>query len=65
MHLVSFIIRNATLIICHSVWMTVWYAGWNEHSTLHTRHPHRVTNPKCHIDTVISSDDEHIVARNM
>ena len=20
----------ATLGICHSVWMTVWYAGWNE-----------------------------------
>jgi len=19
----------ATLGICHSVWMTVWYAGWN------------------------------------
>jgi len=21
---------------CHSVWMIVWYAGWN-HSTLHTK----------------------------
>jgi hypothetical protein len=21
---------DATLGICHSVWMTVWYAGWNE-----------------------------------
>jgi len=20
----------ATLGTCHSVWMTVWYAGWNE-----------------------------------
>ena len=20
----------ATLGICHSVWMTVWYAGWND-----------------------------------
>ena len=26
---------------------------------------HTVTNTKCHIDTVISSDDGHIVARNM
>ena len=28
-------------------------------------HPYRVTNTKCRIDTVISPDDEHIVARNM
>ena len=28
-------------------------------------HPHRVTNTKCRIDTVISPDDGHIVARNM
>ena len=28
-------------------------------------HPHRVTNTKCHIDTVVSPDDGHIVARNM
>jgi len=27
-------------------------------------HPHRVTNNKCRIDTVISPDDGHIVARN-
>ena len=29
-----------TLDTCHSVWMTVWYAGWNETvfpSTLHSR----------------------------
>jgi len=25
----------ATLGTCYSVWMTVWYAGWN--FTLHTR----------------------------
>jgi len=25
-------------------------------------HPHRVTNAKCRIDTVISPDDGHIVA---
>jgi hypothetical protein len=28
-------------------------------------HPHRVTNTKCIIDTVVSPDDVHIVARNM
>jgi len=29
------------------------------------RHPHRVTNTKRRIDSVISPDDGHIVARNM
>jgi len=28
-------------------------------------HPHRVTNTKCRIDTVISPDDGHIVTQNM
>jgi hypothetical protein len=28
-------------------------------------HPHRVKNTRCRIDTVISPDDGHIVARNM
>jgi len=28
-------------------------------------HPHKVTNTKCPIYIVISSDDGHIVARNM
>jgi hypothetical protein len=28
-------------------------------------HPHRVTNTKCRIDTVISPDDGHTVARSM
>jgi hypothetical protein len=54
---------NATLGISHSVWMTLWYAGWDP--ILHTSHPHRVTNTKRRIDTVISPDDECIVARNM
>jgi hypothetical protein len=61
---VNIIRRNnciyATLGICHSVCMTVWYAGF----TRHTSHPHRVTNTKCHIDTVISPDDGPTVARN-
>jgi hypothetical protein len=62
---VSIIRRNnciyATLGICHSVWMTVWYEGWNETEVLF----HTVTNTKCRIDTVISPDDGHIVVRNM
>jgi len=49
-----------TLGICHSEWMTVWFAGCKPDS-----HPHRVTNTKCRIDTIISPDDGHIVARNM
>jgi hypothetical protein len=28
-------------------------------------HPHRITSTECHIDTVISPDDGHTVARNM
>ena len=56
----------ATLGICHSAWMTVWYAGWNEiPPCIPDSHPNRVTNTKCRIDTVISPDDGHIVARNM
>jgi len=38
--------------------MTVWYAG--SQPTYDT-----VTNTRCRIDTVISPDDGHIVARNM
>jgi len=28
-------------------------------------HPHRITSNKCRINTVVSPDDVHIVARNM
>ena len=28
-------------------------------------HPHRMTSTKCHINTVVSPDDGHVVARNM
>ena len=54
-----------TFGICHFVWMTVWYVGWN--STLYTRQSstHIVTNMKCCIDTAVSPDDGHIVACNM
>ena len=60
---------NATPGICHSVWMTVWYAGWDETylipSCIPDGHPHRVTNSRCRTGTIISPDDGHIVARNM
>jgi hypothetical protein len=52
----------ATLGTCYSVWMTVWYSGWNGD---HFSHPYRITSTKCHINTVVSRDDGHIVARNM
>jgi hypothetical protein len=56
---------NATPGICQSVWMTVWYAGWNKFpSCIPDGHPHRVTNNRCLIDTVISPDDGHTVTRN-
>jgi hypothetical protein len=54
--------------ICHSLWITVWYAGWNEvfiSPCVPDSHPHRVTNTKCRIDTVSSPDDGHMVARNV
>ena len=62
-----------TLCTCHSVWVT----GMQEHMLLHTRHsstiwscipdsnPYRITSNKCRINTVVSPDDGHIVARNM
>ena len=28
-------------------------------------HPYKITSTKCHIDTVVSPDDGHIIARNM
>ena len=49
----------ATLSTFHSVWMSVWYV------CIPGNHPYRVTITKCRIDTVISPDDGHIVARNM
>jgi len=44
--------------------MTVWYAGWNE-NCIPDSHPHRITSTKWCINTVVSPDDEHIVAGNM
>ena len=48
-------------LVCHPVWMTVWYAA----SCLPDSHPHRITSTKCRIHTVVPPDDGHIVARNM
>jgi hypothetical protein len=60
---VSIIRRNncisTTSVICHSVWMTVWHAGCIA-PCLPDVHPHRVTNIRCRIDTVISLDDGQI-----
>jgi len=50
----------ATLGTCHSVWLTVWYAGCLLYS-----HPYRITSTKCHINTAVSPDDGPIVTRNM
>jgi len=58
---ILFINRNyATLGTCYSV----WYAGANA-PAYQTSHPPRVTNTKCHINTVISADNGHIIAQNM
>jgi len=50
----------ATLGICYSVWMIVWYAG----SCIPDNYPYRITNTKCCIKTGVSPDDGHIVSRN-
>jgi hypothetical protein len=45
-----------TLGTCYYVCMTVRYAD---------SHPRGITSTKCHMNTVVSADDGHIVARNM
>jgi len=51
----------ATLGTCYSVWMT----GMQGASCIPDSHPHKITSTKCHINTVVSSDDGPIVAQNM
>jgi hypothetical protein len=46
-----------TLGTWYSIWMTVWYPPCIPDS-----HSHRITSTKCHINTVVSPDDGHIVA---
>jgi hypothetical protein len=46
----------------------VWYAGWNENfitPRIPDSHTQRITSTGCRINTVVSPDDGHIVARNM
>jgi len=47
--------------------VTAWYAGWNETHPpcIPDSHPHRITSIKRLINTVVSPDDGHIIARNM
>jgi len=53
----------ATLGTCYSLWMAVWYAGWNEMPPcIENSHP---TNTKRRKITVVSSDDVPIVVQNM
>ena len=52
-----------TLGNCHSVWMTVSNAGWNETFSFHP--VYRVTSTKCRTGTFVSPDDGHIVAQSI
>jgi len=45
-------------------WCLVCWLEWNSNQQTR-RHPYRVTNTRCRMDTVISPDDGHMVARNM
>jgi len=54
----------ATLGTCYSVWMTVWYAEWNE--TVHTRQSSiQGDKYQCRINIEVSPDDGYIFARNI
>jgi hypothetical protein len=60
----------ATLGICHSIqsdkYLHTKQSSIQSASTcIPDSHPYRVTSTKCPIETVISPDDGHIVARNM
>ena len=45
------------------VWMTL--VCRNICTCIPDSHPHRITSTKCHINTVVSPDDGHVVAQNM
>ena len=55
---------SATPGICHSI-CTDDCVVCRAEPYIPDSHPYRVTNTRCRIGTVISPDDEHIVARNM
>jgi len=54
--------QEKQLCLYYSVWMTVWYAGWNP-PCIPDSHPYRITSTRCRINTVVPPDDGHI-ARN-
>ena len=56
--------RNNCIYVTLGTCYSVWYAGANA-PAYQTSHPPRVTNTKCHINTVISADNGHIIAQNM
>ena len=45
-----------------TVWIIVWYAEYAP--CIPDSNPHRITSTGCHINTFVSPDDGHIVARN-
>jgi hypothetical protein len=53
----NFLPWNCKFALDHEVWDEI-------PSCIPDGHPCRVTNTRCRIDTIISPDDEHIVARN-
>jgi len=52
----------AILGIFHSVWITGMQGAIPP--CIPDIHPYGIKNTKCHIDTDVSPDDGHIVARN-
>jgi len=45
--------------------VNTWYLSLCMDDCIPDSHPHSVTNNTCRLDTFISPDDGHIVARNM
>ena len=61
--------NNKQLYLCDT-WHLLFcmddqYAGWNVTHCIPESHPYRKTSTKCHINTVVSLDDGHMVAQNM
>jgi len=53
---------ETTVFMRHLVFFTL--CGWGAPS-IPDSHPYKITSTKCHINTVVSPDDGHIVAWNM
>jgi len=57
---------NTIFGVYHYMLVTVWYAVLDSTQTcIQDGHLHTVTYTKCRIDTIDSSDDEQMSARNM